>query len=160
MVIATISLKVLIVGSLAGSETTSSGLAGLFARLIYNPTKYEALVDEIRSFFSSSDSISHEKLQQLPYLNACINEGLRIHPPIATGLLRSVPREGGEIDGHWIPGGTTVSVAMWASSHNEANWKDAHRFVPERWIDAAYSTDQKKASQPFSLGPRACLGKK
>jgi len=146
--------------SLAGSETTSSALAGLFARLIYNPPTHQKLVQEIRAAFASKDDICHEKISQLPYTNACINEALRVHPPVPAGPLRRVPGQGSTIDGHWVPGGTTVSVGMWAASHNAANWRDPDEFIPERWIDGSYSQDVKKATQPFSLGPRACLGKK
>jgi len=50
-------------------------------------------------------------------------------------------------------------VGSWAASHNEVNFKDCDSFIPERWIDPAYNTDLKKAAQPFSLGPRGCIGK-
>jgi cytochrome P450 len=50
-------------------------------------------------------------------------------------------------------------VGSWAASYNEKNFRDADKFIPERWIDPAYHTDIKKAAQPFSLGPRGCIGK-
>ncbi|EME77267.1 uncharacterized protein MYCFIDRAFT_191444 [Pseudocercospora fijiensis CIRAD86] len=143
----------------AGSETTANLLSGLFARLIWNPDKYQKLVDEIRSSFKSEDEIVYEKLSKLAYLNACIEEGLRIHPPVPTGLLRTVPKEGDTIDGQWIPGGTSVAVSSWAASHNPVNFRDCDSFIPERWLDKAYDTDYKKAAQPFSLGPRGCIGR-
>lgn len=84
---------------------------------------------------------------------------MRIHPPVSPGLVRNVPGEGDTIDGMHIPGGTTVSVGSWAASHNPVNFRDPDAFIPERWIDDSYSTDLKKAMRPFSLGPRACIGK-
>jgi len=41
------------------------------------------------------------------------------------------------------------------------NFRDPHAFVPERWLgDEKYAGDRKAALQPFSVGPRDCLGKK
>ncbi|KAJ6023950.1 hypothetical protein N7540_004747 [Penicillium herquei] len=143
----------------AGSETTANLLSGLFARFVRNPDKYQKLCEEIRSSFKSENEIDYERTGQLTYLNACIEEGLRIHPPVPIGLLRTVPKAGDTIDGHWIPGGVSVSVSSWAASHNPVNFRDCDSFIPERWLDDAYASDHKKAMQPFSLGPRGCIGK-
>ncbi|KIM99956.1 hypothetical protein OIDMADRAFT_104717 [Oidiodendron maius Zn] len=143
----------------AGSETTANALSGILARLIYNKDKYEKLCKEIRAEFKKEEDIRHERLSEMVYLNAVIEEGLRIHPPVPTGLLRTVPKGGDTVDGYWVPGGTAVSVGSWAASHNEKNFRDADKFIPERWIDPSYNTDLKKAARPFSLGPRGCIGK-
>lgn len=66
----------------AGSETTANLLSGLIARLLWNPDKYRKLVDEIRGAFHSESEVTYENLSKLTYLNACIEEGLRIHPPV------------------------------------------------------------------------------
>ena len=40
-------------------------------------------------------------------------------------------------------------------------FKDPLEFVPERWLgDERYADDQRAAMQPFSVGPRDCVGKK
>ena len=143
----------------AGSETTANLLSGLIARLIWNKDKYEKLVAEIRASFKEETEINYEAASKLTYLNACIEEGLRIHPPVPTGLLRTVPKDGDYIDGSWVPGGTSVAVSSWAAAHNPLNFTDCDSFIPERWIDVAYASDIKKAMQPFSLGPRGCIGR-
>jgi cytochrome P450 len=144
----------------AGSETTANLLSGLFARLIWNPDKYRKLVDEIRSVFKHEDELTQDNIQhKLPYFQACIDEGLRVHPPVPAGLLRTVPKGGAYIDGLWVEAGTSVAVNSWAASHNPKNFRDCDKFIPERWLDPAYSSDVKKAMQPFSLGPRGCIGK-
>jgi len=78
---------------------------------------------------------------------------------VPAGLLRTVPKGGAFIDGLWVTEGTSVAVNSWAASHNPKNFRDPDRFIPERWIDPAYASDNKKAMQPFSLGPRGCIGK-
>ncbi|KAK5169776.1 uncharacterized protein LTR77_005754 [Saxophila tyrrhenica] len=143
----------------AGSETTANLLSGLFARLLWNTDKYQKLKDEIRSSFTNESEMTNENLMKLPYMNACIEEGLRIHPPVPTGLLRTVPKDGDTIDGMWVPGGTSVAVSSWAAAHNPKNFSDCDIFVPERWTSKEYEADFKKGMQPFSLGPRGCIGK-
>jgi cytochrome P450 len=143
----------------AGSETTANLLSGLIARLIWNKDKYDKLCTEIRGAFTSENQITYDSTAHLTYLNACLEEGLRIHPPVPTGLLRTVPKGGDTIDGHWVPEGTSVAVSSWAAAHNPANFANCDSFIPERFIDPAYSTDIKKGYQPFSLGPRGCIGK-
>lgn len=143
----------------AGSETTANLLSGLIARLMWNPDKYKKLVDEIRGAFKTEEEVTYERLSKLTYLNACLEEGLRIHPPVPTGLLRTVPAGGDTIDGHFVPAGVSVAVSSWAAAHNPINFRECDQFIPERYIDKVYDTDWKKAAQPFSLGPRGCIGR-
>lgn len=144
---------------IAGSETTATALSGLMARLIWNPQCYAKLTHEIRSTFSEESSITFNAVLNLPYLNACIEEALRVHPPVPAGPPRVVPPGGDFIDGKWVPGGVTVSVGAWASSHNPDHFRNPDDFIPERWIDPSYKSDVAKGMQPFSLGPRNCIGK-
>lgn len=87
--------------SVAGSETTANELSGLTARLLKNPLVYKKLTEEIRTNFKHESELTDEKLSKLPYLGACLSEGLRIHPPLPTALMRTVPKDGDTIDGHW-----------------------------------------------------------
>ncbi|KAL1890958.1 hypothetical protein Sste5346_007955 [Sporothrix stenoceras] len=143
----------------AGSETTASSLAAVTNFLLKNPSTYEKCKNEVRSVFDSEDQITVAMMDKLPYMNACLEEGLRMFPPAPIGFLRTIQAQGDVIDGHHIPGGTAVSVSTWCASHSAANFRDPDSFIPERWIDPAYDSDNKLASRPFSLGPRGCIGK-
>ncbi|KAF2430451.1 cytochrome P450 monooxygenase [Tothia fuscella] len=143
----------------AGSETTANLLSGLIARLLRNPDKYALLVKELRSTIRNQSDLTSENIMKLPYFEACLEEGLRIHPPVPAGLLRSVPKGGAIIDGQFVAEKTSVAVNSWAASHNPANFRNPDSFIPERWLDPAYDSDIKKGMQPFSLGPRGCIGK-
>jgi len=93
-------------------------------------------------------------------LNAVINEGLRVYPPVPSSLPRVIPDEGAMVCGKWLPGGTSVCVIPYAMFMSPTNYKDPYSFIPERWLgDPKYVNDDKNAFQPFSFGPRGCIGK-
>ncbi|GAP84455.1 putative cytochrome p450 monooxygenase [Rosellinia necatrix] len=143
----------------AGTETTASLLTGVTHYLVQNPSKMRILVNEVRTSFSSADEIDLEGLARLPYLNACLREGMRVYPPVPSGLPRIVAEGGNSILGKWVPEGTSVSVHQFATYHNPENFKNPDMFVPERWLgDPEYQDDNRASHQPFSVGARNCLG--
>ncbi|KAL1961979.1 hypothetical protein VTN77DRAFT_714 [Rasamsonia byssochlamydoides] len=145
---------------IAGTETTATLLSGLTYQLLINPSKLEKLTREVRGAFSADEEITISGLARLEFLHACIEEGLRMYPPVPVGMPRVVPAEGKVICGEMVPGKTAVSVNQWATYRNPKNFKHPNTFIPERWTnDPEFATDQKAALQPFSTGPRNCLGK-
>ena len=54
-----------------------------------------------------TDSVS---LSKLTYLDAVINETLRLHPPVPSGVQRMTPPEGLQIGDTYVPGDTIVQV--------------------------------------------------
>ncbi len=147
---------------IAGTETTAGFLAGLFNQLTRPPNKHVLvqLTQEIRENCKSDAELTFDRLVQLPYLSAVIEEGLRIFPSAPIGFVRTVPQGGDTVCGEVLPGGTTVSVTMWAATHSERNFASPYEFKPERWMDRENATDKLHASNPFSLGPRGCIGRK
>ncbi|KXH53894.1 cytochrome P-450 [Colletotrichum salicis] len=147
----------------AGSGTTATALSGITFYLCSNLNTYIPLSEEIRTAFQTEDEISMASTGELKYLKAVIEEGLRIYPPSPSTLPRFVPGVGEEIDGRWVPGGTAVGVHQLSAGHSEQNWTDPRNFIPERWTDSSndfsFANDDKSASQPFSYGPRNCIGK-
>jgi cytochrome P450 len=89
---------------LAGTETTATQLSGLTYLLLKNPEKLARLTNEVRSAFTSLVDLTMTKLAQLPYLQACIDEGLRLYPPVPFGLARIAPKEGANVCSRWVPG--------------------------------------------------------
>ncbi|KAK8080612.1 Cytochrome P450 [Apiospora hydei] len=142
--------------TIAGGETVATTLTGLTCFLAQNPEKLQQLVDEIRGAFKSYDEINATAAQQLPYLQAVLNEGLRLFPPASGGAPRVSP--GFELHGYHIPSGTEINVSPWTITHDEKYFSEPWEFRPERWL-GLYPTDVKEASRPFLLGPRDCLGR-
>lgn len=98
--------------SIAGGETVSTFLAGATYFLLQHPQKLKTLVTEIREAFKSYADINAKDAQQLTYLQAVINEGLRLYPPASQGSPRI--SSGFELHGRYIPQG----VSCFATLHN------------------------------------------
>ncbi|KAK1621432.1 cytochrome P450 [Colletotrichum phormii] len=142
----------------AGSETTATILSGVTYLLLRNPDKLARLVSEIRDV-ESEDELDIQRLSALPYMTAVLNEALRWYPPVPVGVWREVPEGGSAVAGHWIPEKTRVSVPQFPANHSPRNFKDPEAFIPERWIPGPdYEPNTKDVVQPFSIGPRNCIG--
>ncbi|KAF8849394.1 putative Averantin oxidoreductase [Acephala macrosclerotiorum] len=153
---------VLLIG--AGSETTATFLSGITYHLLLNPHILIKLTTLIRTTFPTSSSITIRSASTLPYLPACIEEGLRLYPPLPAGMPHHTNPGGNAICGEFVPGNTVVSVHHWPANISERNFKDAKKFVPERWLrdeerPKRYADDKRGACQAFSMGPRNCLGR-
>jgi len=147
----------------AGSESVTTVLTGITNYLIRDKTKLGALVHEIRSTFRQEQDINGTSLSRLPYLNAVLNEGLRLCPTIPDGMRRQVPKGGASVAGHFLPEDTVVSIPQWSAYQSAMNFTLPKAFAPERWLEDSvrhsYSHDRKDAFQPFSLGPHNCPGR-
>ncbi|KAJ5304318.1 Lanosterol synthase [Penicillium atrosanguineum] len=92
--------EILIIG---GSETTASLLSGVTYLLLTNSEAYDNLNCEVRSTFKSQDDINLVSVNKLSYMLACLDEGMRMYPPIANGLPRVCPTGGSTVLGEYIP---------------------------------------------------------
>ncbi|TGJ86345.1 hypothetical protein E0Z10_g2441 [Xylaria hypoxylon] len=145
----------------AGSETTATLLSGLTWLLLKHPRVHEKLKNEIRTRFSHPDEITISSANECKYLLGCIEEALRVYPPSPQPHHRIIPAGGAVVNGEFLPAGTSVSIPIYAISNSPLNWAQPEAFIPERWTgeDARFSGDKRESSQPFSYGPRNCLGR-
>lgn len=149
---------------ITGGETTATALSALFFYLARNPDVYKTLAQEIRTTFTSAAEIhGGPKLNSCRYLRACIDETLRITPPVSGTLWRELYADEaatGEslvVDGHVVPPGTEVGVCTYTLHHDPTYFPEPYAFKPERWLDETEA--MRLAFAPFSVGPRSCAGK-
>ncbi|KAF5723095.1 pisatin demethylase cytochrome P450 [Fusarium mundagurra] len=96
--------------AVAGSDTTAASLACLFFELAVNPEACLHLQRELDQYYAEHDKPDHSSLSKLRYLQACINESMRLYPAIPSGLQRMTPPEGLDIGNTHLPGDTTVTI--------------------------------------------------
>src|SRR4051794_39098458 len=78
----------------AGSDTTSATLTNTFYRLAKHPDKLRMLQRGIDPLFTSEEDFNYKSVSDLPVLEGIINETLRLHPPVPSGVQRMTPEEG------------------------------------------------------------------
>ncbi|GBE84398.1 Benzoate 4-monooxygenase [Sparassis crispa] len=145
----------------AGSDTTSNSLSAIIYYLARDQEAQKKLQAELDAVANNDSSIlPFEDIKSLPYLEAVINEGLRLFTTLGFGLPRVVPKGGLTVLGHTFPGGTEISVPTYSLHHSNEVWgPNVDEFYPERWLDAERRSEMMKAFTPFSVGPRACIGR-
>lgn len=94
------------------SDTTAATLTCLFLELATHVTELNKLQLEIDEYFKGVEQLDNASLSKLPYLEAVINEGLRLHPAVPSGLQRQTPPEGLQVGDVFIPGNTIVQVPL------------------------------------------------
>ncbi|KAI9751283.1 MAG: hypothetical protein M4579_006136 [Chaenotheca gracillima] len=141
----------------AGSDTTAISLRAFVYHVLKNPKQKAKLVNEIdlaKKAGKLSEPVTLDQSRELPYLQACLQEALRMHPATGMVLPRVVPEEGVEIAGRFIPGGVRVERNVLATTGALLIWKqhvvgvnpwvlhrdesiygpEPDKFRPERWM--------------------------
>lgn len=148
---------------IAGFDPNSNLFTSGVHYLLTNPTKLDKLQQEVRTHFANYRDMDGDSLEDLPWLNAVIQESLRMHTNGAFGLPRFSP--GAFVDGHWVPKGSVhfhsrapkplpirgadyrvsftensmrVQTSIFATSHSERYFRQPRDFCPERWLPTSH----------------------
>ncbi|EPS45380.1 hypothetical protein H072_595 [Dactylellina haptotyla CBS 200.50] len=148
---------------IAGSDTTSTSLAGALYYLARNPKIFERLRNELRCAFPSEGDIwPGQKLSKCNYLRFVIDEALRMACPVG-GILWRETMTDYMVEGIKLPKGTDVGVPLYAIHHNTNYFTDPHTFNPDRWDEKVVGEEfvalGKSAWLPFQIGSRGCIGR-
>lgn len=164
----------------AGTETTSWTLSVITFHLLDKPALLAKLTEELRGVVGDPMRLPvWTTLEQLPYLGAVIQEGLRLSYGVSARTARVATQEDLVYRGEWtppgsgdvgggkpvqlryvIPRGYAVGMSSAISHHDESVWPDSHSFIPERWLDDKMQRrkELERCQLGFSKGSRACLG--
>lgn len=138
----------------AGHETTANALTFTLHLLGNHPDVQQKIFDEIVKIESETDNVI-EQLQKMIYINAVLNESMRLYPPAWITDRENV--EDDNLAGFNIKKGTLIGVSFYELHRNPKYWENPNEFIPERFLG-----EQKKKSlqyfYPFGAGPRMCIG--
>ena len=148
---------------MAGADTTATAIRATVLYIISNPRVLEKLRAEVNQNSFSGPIISDSEARAMPYLQAVIKEGLRIHPPVASLMSKEVPKGGDTFKGHYLPEGTSIGYCAWGIFRKKDIWgEDSDQFRPERWLEAPEDELRRMESALeliFGYGRWQCLGK-
>ncbi|KAH7420371.1 hypothetical protein KP509_13G004600 [Ceratopteris richardii] len=146
-----------------GTDTMAILTEWIIAELALHPDVQEKLYAEIAKTSNELGELRDSDAARMPYLQAVVKEGLRLHPP---GPLLSWARlavHDAEVGGFVVPAGTTAMVNMWAITHDERIWPEPERFRPERFLESQWKAIEPRGNDirlaPFGAGARACPGR-
>lgn len=123
---------------IAGTTDFVTWLNSVFYHLIHNPGKKAKLLQELhekRSKGELGDVCTAQEGAACPYLNAVLQESLRLYPSNAGLLHRDTPKGGIELAGRHIPAGVSIGAPAYVIQRlPQVFGLDADSFVPERWL--------------------------
>ncbi|XP_051146935.1 cytochrome P450 76T24-like [Andrographis paniculata] len=142
----------------AGTDTTSGTVEWAMAELIRNPNKLQKARHELRTVLSPDQLIQESDISRLTYLQSIIKETFRLHPTLPLLLPRKATKDT-ELNGYLIPKNAQIMVNTWAIGRDTEVWKDADKFIPERFMETDIDfRGQHFELTPFGGGRRICLG--
>ena len=104
----------------AGSDTIAIALTHIFYYLAKYPEHVRKLREELEPLMKAGEPFNVRDVQNAKHMNAIMNEILRMHPPVPSGVFRTTPPEGITIDGVFVPGGVNISVPFYAIGRCES----------------------------------------
>ncbi|KAF4302852.1 hypothetical protein GTA08_BOTSDO08954 [Botryosphaeria dothidea] len=140
----------------AGADTTAISMTYLTYAVLACAELRSELEAEVAGL---PEGFGDRECEELPLLNAVVNETLRLYGAAPGSLPRTVPRGGTNLVGHYIPEGTVVTTQAWTLHRDEGLWPEAERFNPRRWLSLPPNTSPSSTNfSPFGAGTRICLG--
>lgn len=138
----------------AGYETTANALTFTLYLLAKYPNIQAKVYDEIVGI-EAETAIAVEQLQKMTYINAVVNESMRLYPPAWITDRQNIVDD--TIGTYHIKKETLVGISFYELHRNPKYWVNPDEFNPERFLG-----DQKRHSMqyfyPFGAGPRMCIG--
>ena len=132
---------------IAGSDSTSVVMRTAIYHILANKKSLDRLHEEFRTTEARSGLTRPyprwSEVSNLTYLDACVNEAIRLHPPFCLQFERIVPEGGVTICGRYFEANTVVGMNPYVvNRHRPTYGADADTWRPERWMNC--SEDEKR----------------
>ena len=149
----------------AGSQTSAGTLSNLILYLAATPDAQAQAFQELQEVVGDSRTPTYEDLANLPYINACLKEILRLCPA-PPWILRHFTDSDVVYKGYVIPKGTAIVGNTAAIHFNPVRYPNPFQFKPERYINhtktsaeyAAMADPYARDHFTFGAGRRICPG--
>lgn len=142
----------------AGFETTSATISFCLFELARNPEVLQNLQNSIDEVLAKNNGeFTYESLQQMIYLDHCIDETLRKYPPLPVLQRQCIGPYKLANSKVTLEPGTVIFFPIIGLHLNPQYFPNPKKFIPERFTDPAYEKVLKNCYYPFGDGPRNCI---
>eukprot|EP00980_Cylindrotheca_fusiformis_P012419 scaffold3046_cov105-Cylindrotheca_fusiformis.AAC.18 len=144
----------------AGHETTSTWCNMAIYAFTQHPQVQNIVYEDIVRHAPSSTALTIEVVEKMEYLNAFLQEVLRMYPPV--GAIARYPTQTEKIAGITVPKGTRLVISPYLLHRHPKYWDEPNKFRPERWLEKSeeFMARIRFAFLPFSAGGRNCIGQR
>jgi len=146
----------------AGQHTSSITSTWTSMFLIHNKRCFDEVMKEQNVVFSQKQNVEFDDVSKMEYLENCVKEALRMHPPLIL-LMRMAMKD---IETEYndkkfiIPKGDIVITSPAVASRMDNVFKNPHEFEPERFTEPRREDKVPFAYLGFGGGAHACKGEK
>lgn len=144
----------------AGTLTTTEQTLWVLLFLLKHPNALNKVKIEVQRAFTKVENVDelYRNTDLVPYLMACIQEGVRLRPIAPTALFHKTVEEA-VVGGYKIPKDVTIVPNIWSVHYDPKLWSpDPSSFRPERHLSSDGSFMRSKYVIPFGIGGRKCAG--
>lgn len=141
---------------LAGHESTANVLNWFFYLLSVHPEIQDKIHEEIDTNLKGRNPVYND-LHQLPYLVQCINETMRLYPPIWHLGRMNINED--EIGGYKLNPQSHIRISPYTIQRNPKYWNEPDKFDPDRFSVENSKNIIPGSFIPFGNGPRLCVGR-
>ncbi|KAI1860570.1 hypothetical protein JX265_009969 [Neoarthrinium moseri] len=173
-----------IIGGTDGMITAAT--ATLFY-LLHDRQVLDQLTSELRQAFPPSGGpaeavqnglcpirFASPELARIQLLSACIDEAMRLSPPVPSILPRTIGPGGMVIDGEFFPEGLDIGIPHYSLQRDPDYFQEPLAYKPRRWLMTDYESNkpeprsrsklipgvgQAPSFTPFGAGRSSCIGK-
>jgi cytochrome P450 len=142
----------------AGHDTSTSTLTFMLHELARHPEVMRRLHQEQDQVLGGESPTALQLEKEMPYLDAVLDEVLRLYPPAWIGPRRAIRDY--EFGGCTVPRGAYVNYCSWASHRLPEVFPQPDAFIPERFTRERKAALPRGAYVPFGGGSRICIGKR
>ncbi|KAF7310129.1 hypothetical protein MIND_00386300 [Mycena indigotica] len=153
-----------IMAVIAGSDTVAVALTTFMWCMIMHPDIHARVRAELDAVFPDGTSVYDcDKYDELKLLNACLQESLRLFPPVPTNGARKIPLgEPRLVAGRLLPEQTQIYMPPYVMHRNPKNFFPApDSFDPDRWLRPESGSEilNRTAYLAWSYGAANCAAK-
>ncbi|CAG9559304.1 unnamed protein product [Danaus chrysippus] len=144
----------------AGFETTSTTLSFLMYELSKHSDVQDRLIEEVDNYHKKYNGvIEYECIGEMPYLDACIDEVLRLYPVLGV-VAREVMEDYTLPTGLKLEKGNRIHIPLYHMHRDPKFFPNPEEFRPERFFGEEKKNIVPYSFMPFGEGPRICIGQR